>query len=266
MENTPHAQLSGPPLRIEVAPVGYYIDRVVEPIRRHNADRVYLIRARSPEADLAAPFRNRVLEQLRHWKPNLEILSVRTDVWNLESAVETFSSIIHEEVRNGNSVWVNLSTGSKLEAVAAAIACMAQGATPFYVQMESYNRPDVKVPLAEGVHSIDVVPTFNLSPPTPPGLAVLGLLDENRAGLAKKDLLAGLTEAGFIPPESSDRTVQARYARLQVVLQPLTAPPPLATVRGSRRSTRVQITDRGRLALKMFAPRPGVGAKAATPP
>lgn len=253
---------AGPPLRVEIVPVGYYVDRVVEPIRAHNADRVYLVKARTQNDDKAAPFRRRVLSQLRRWKPALDIRVVGTDLWKLDSAVETFAAIIRNERAQGNSVWVNLSTGSKLEAVGAAIACMSQGATPYYVRMESYERPDLEKPLAEGIRAIDVVPTFALSPPSDAGLAALDLLEENPSGLAKKDLLSGLTEAGFIPPESRDRSLQARYARLQAVLQPLLAAPALTSITGNRRAARLRVTDRGRLALRMFAPRPGLGTPA----
>jgi hypothetical protein len=249
---------ASPPLRVEVAPIGYYVDRVVVPIQRHNADRVYLVKARTKEEDRAAPFRSKVIELLRQWKPKIEVRQVGTDLWDLESAVETFSAILRSEGKLGNSVWVNLSTGSKLEAVAAAIACMAQGATPYYVRMASYDRPDPSKPLAHGVLAIDVVPTFDLSTPSSAGLAALGLLEENPLGLSKKSLLSGLTESGFMPPESPDRTVQARYARLQAILQPLLQSPPLCSSSGNRRGARIQITDRGRLALRMFAPRAGL--------
>lgn len=256
-QRTSHAAAS-PPLRVEVVPVGYYLDRIVVPIQKHNADRVYLVKARTKEEDRAAPFRSKVIELLRRWKPKIEIRQVGTDLWDLGSAVETFSAILRSEGELGNSVWVNLSTGSKLEAVAAAIACMAQGATPYYVRMESYDRPDLEKPLAQGVLSIDLVPTFDLSAPSSAGLAALGLLEENPSGLSKKSLLSGLTDSGFMPPESPDRTVQARYARLQAILQPMLESPPLCSSSGNRRGTRIHITDRGRLALRMFAPRAGL--------
>jgi hypothetical protein len=259
MEDAPEVERRGPPLRIEIAPVGYYVDRIVDPITAHNADRVYLVKAKRKEDDHAAPFRAQVIQRLKRWKPTLDVRVVGTEIWDLGSAVETFSAIIRDEIESGNSVWVNLSTGSKIEAVAAALACMAQGATPFYVRMESYERPSPSRPLAEGVRSIDVVPTFGLSPPSPAGLATLGLLEENPRGLAKKDLLSGLTESGHIPPESKERSEQARYARLQFVLAPLLSAPALATATGVRRATRVRITSRGMLTLRMFSPRKGVG-------
>jgi hypothetical protein len=260
MEHEAQLGAAAPPLRVDVAPVGFYVDRVVEPIRVHNADRVYLIRARSEPDDRAAPFRNQVLRELKRWKRNIDVRVIGTDLWELESAIETFSAIVRKEREAGNHVWVNLSTGTKLEAVAAALACMAHDATPYYVQMTSYERRDPSTPLAEGVKAITAVATYGLSSPSPAGLALLSLLEENPLGLAKKDLLSGLTDAGFLPPDSPDRTVQARYARLQVALDPLLTPPPLASVRGSRRATRIQITNRGRLALRLFAPRAGLAA------
>lgn len=247
-----------PPVRVEVAPVGYYVDRVVEPITRHEADRIYLVRARDDSEDRAAPFREKVIKQLRAWRPSVEVRVVKTDLWTLETAVETFSAIIRSEVQAGNSVWVNLSTGSKLEAVAAALACMGNGGVPYYVRMRSYERSEPPKPLASGVASIDTVPTFGLAAPSEAGLQLLSLLAENLTGLSKKDLIRGIEELGLFPPEIANRTVQARYARLQAILDRLAEPPGLVELEGRRRAGRVRITARGRLALRIFHPRLGL--------
>lgn len=252
------AEESRPPNRVEVAPVGYYFDRVVCPVVEHNADRVYLVRSREDSEDLAGRFRAKVVRSLRRWKPSIEIRVVRTDLWSMESAVETFSAILQNEVTAGNSVWVNLSSGSKLEAVAAAIACMANGGRPYYVRMRSYERPRGSHPLARGVQSIDMVPTFGLSRPNDAQLTLLSLLAENESGLSKKALIAALTELGLIPLEIAGKTVQARYARLQSILNRLVEPPPLVAVDGQRKHGRLRITDRGRLALRIFMPRVGL--------
>jgi hypothetical protein len=245
-------------MRVEIAPVGYYVDRVVEPVREHHADRLYIIRAREDREDQAARFREEVIRELKNWKSTLDIRIVRTDLWTMEAAVETFSAIVSREVREGNSVWVNLSTGSKLEAVAGAIACMAHGGTPYYVRMKSYERPNLQKPLAEGVKSIDVVPTFALAAPSVGGLAVLELLAQNELGLSKKGVISGLTELGLIPSASSSQSIQARYARLQWILDRLLDSPALIVIEGSRRAGRVKITERGRLALRIFSPREGL--------
>jgi hypothetical protein len=252
-------RVNSPPLRVDVAPVGYYIDRVIVPIQQHNSDRLYILRARKDSEDLASAFREEIIRQLKKWKPGLDIRTVRTDLWTMESAVESFSAIIRGEVRDGNSVWVNLSTGSKLEAVAAAVACMAHGGTPYYVEMKSYERPDLRHPLAEGVKSVYTVPTFGLASPGAGGLAILELLAQNDPGLSKKSLISGLTELGLLPSDSSGQSLQARYARLQVILNRLTEIPALVAIEGHRRAGRVKITESGRLALRIFSPREGLG-------
>lgn len=246
-------------LRVEIVPVGFYLDRVVEPIKMHRADRVYLVRARTDKDDLAAGFRERITRDLLAWKPDLDVRIIRTDLWSMDAAVELFSAVLLREAAAGNMVWVNLSTGSKLEAIAGAIACMAHGGRPYYVRMRSYRYPGAPKPLAEGVESIDHVPTFALSPPSKAGLALLQLLAENESGLSKKTLITGLTELGLIPGEGPGKTVQSRYARVQAILDRLTDTPPLVTVEGRRKSARVKITERGRLALRIYAPRLGVG-------
>ena len=247
-----------PPLRVEVVPVGYYLDRVVVPIIQHNSDRVYFLRARDDRNDSAKGFREEATRQLRKWKPRLDIRVVRTELWDLLDAVESFSGVIGREVEAGNSVWVNLSTGSKLEAVAAALACMAHGANPYYVRMRSYERGAPREPLATGVGSVDPVPCYAIRPPSELGLAIMTLLSENRPGLSKKEILEGLADSQLIPTTRKDgreATPQAAYGRLQAALDELGPTPGLITIQGVRKSGRVQITLQGLLALRLFSPR-----------
>lgn len=247
-----------PPLRVEIAAVGFYTDRVVEPIKSHDADRVYLVYARDRRDDKAKPFRETIQKLLREWKRGVDIRLAPTDMWSLEGCVETFSSIIKSEIDSGNSVWVNLSTGSKLEAIGAALACMAHGGNAYYVRMKSYETTGPAHPLAEGVVSVDSVPMYGLSRLTEPQLAVLSLLAQNAGGLSKKHVLSGLVALGILPfrqSGASPLSPQASYARLQVILDGLCESPPLVVVLGHRKAARIRITPRGMLALRIFAPR-----------
>jgi hypothetical protein len=246
------------PLRVEVAPIGYYLDRIIEPIQEHHADRVYIIRAKDGSEDRAREFRRRVVRALLKWKPTLDIRVVSTELWSLEDSVEVFSAILRSEIDAGNSVAVNLSTGSKIEAIGGAIACMAHGGTPYYVRMRSYDQPDVTSPLATGVKAIDAVQLYGFTPPTAPGIAVLESLEENQKGLAKKSLISLLTEKGLIPKDIPGKSIQAKYARLQSILDKLEEEPAMISVEGSRRAARVRLTPRGRLALRIFHPRLGL--------
>ena len=253
-----------PPLRVELVPVGFYVDRIIEPVCLHRADRLYLAVARIDGKNLAAPFLTRVRRELASRMPALQVREVSVYAWDMESLVETFSAIIRKERSVGNQVWVNLSTGSKMEAIAAAVACMGNGGIPYYVRMKSYRIPTLNTPSARGVDTVDPVPPFGLSVPSTAGLSVLDLLSQNERGLSKRVLIQGLTELGVIPKDIPGKTVQARYARLQTVLEQLTVLPPLIEVDGSHRRTSVRITDRGRLALRIFAPRPGLAESFST--
>lgn len=252
-------QPNSPPERVDIAPVGFYVDRVVEPIKGHNSDRVYLIRSNDDRADLAAKFRSEIIRQLRRWDSHLDIRIVRTERWSLPLATETYTSLISRERAMGNSVWVNLSSGSKLEAVAGALACMSHGGVPYYVRMSSYETRPPRAPLATGVLGVDTVPVFALARPTDPQVGVLNLLAENPKGLSKKEILAGLLEANLIPTASQGGrplTTQAGYARLQAVLERLIDPLGLVEIAGVRKAGRVKLTPSGSLAIRVFSPRP----------
>ncbi|HTP54881.1 MAG TPA: DUF6293 family protein [Thermoplasmata archaeon] len=247
--------MNEPPLRIEVTPVGFYIDRIVEPVRRHDADVVYLVLGSSRKSDGSATFLKEVIRQLRNWKPRLTIHEVRADRWNLETALETFSQIVQKEVAAGNSVWVNVSTGSKLEAIAGALATMAHGGVAYYVRMRSYDERRSPKPLAEGVVGIDVIPTYGLPSPSPAALEVLRLLEGYPDGQPKQWLVAELEQSRVIPSVragGSSVSIQSKYGRLQSILDELTRDPTLVRITGQRRSTRILIEPRGRIALRIF--------------
>ena len=50
--------------RIHIAPVGFEVDRIVEPAVEYKADKVYLLVHDNNEEDKASPYVKRVIEEL----------------------------------------------------------------------------------------------------------------------------------------------------------------------------------------------------------
>ena len=107
-------------LRIHVAPVGFVIDRIVLPAINMKADRVWLTVHSGSEVDKGDEFVKAI-----QWKLNdgriecLQASADRIDLFDISKALRTI--ILKEK---GNSILVNVSVDSKIQAIASMMACM----------------------------------------------------------------------------------------------------------------------------------------------
>ncbi|MFC6889208.1 DUF6293 family protein [Halorubrum trueperi] len=234
--------------RVHVAPLGHEHDRIVEPLRRHGADVVYLL-ADAPDraADRGAvdfeaasatdPADTRVdVDRLTDyqrdaWADAAEFAAVRAlpvelaDVYDVLGVTTTIAARHRAGESDGDRLFANVSTGPRIAAVGVAIACMIVGARPYSVEPETHQHDVDETPLTAGVVETVDLPLYPMDAPTTDQVAVLGRLHE-RAGdhlatdkwnlieWAREGDLAFLREAG------ESRT--AKYRALEThVLSPL---------------------------------------------
>lgn len=96
---------------------------------------------------------------------------------------------------HADDVYVNVSAGSKITAIAGTIACMATGATPTYARPD-YGPDDERVPdepLHEAVAETFSLPTYPIGRPSREHVAVLQFVAVSTAGREK---YVSLTEQG----------------------------------------------------------------------
>lgn len=234
------------PSRVHVAPVGYERDRIVVPARQLNADHVVLL-AYEDETDhpeLVDAVRDRLEDN------NIDHETVDCDLFDFYDCIGTIGSVA--STFPDDEVFVNLASGSKVTAIGGMIACMATGATPYYVRAERYTS-STEPPVTEGVERIAALPTYPMDSPDPQHVAVLEYLSE-RESATKKQLIRFAEDRGlaFISGyEDSDLT--GKYRRLDAhIVDPL-ADTGDVTVDARGRSRRVSITDDGRNTLRAFA-------------
>ncbi len=260
------------PRRVHISPVGFYHDRIVDAIKRGMAEIVYLLAMADPQKDKAASYRKAVVADLRKWRPDLPIHIVRTNIFDLSETAEAICHVVKHEQRNGNAIFVNISPGSKIEAVAASIACMAWGTTAYYVQIEHYelaprestrgqDTPRRQPPVqGRGVTGIETIPLYRIPRLTDAQLVVLQAC---RAGpLTKRDLARRLLDEGEIPTTSkpaqneAEKPVSAKeYGRLATIIEPLLDPPAKIELTGERKNLKVSLSELGELTLRIFKPR-----------
>jgi len=238
--------------RVQVAPLGYEYERVLEPIYKYRADEVILLRQLADQ-DYEAEFQRDLVETLRE-NDRIDLETYECDLFDLDSALEAFVTAI--ESRPDDDVLVNVATGSKITAIAGMMACQTTAATPFYVtprfQTEDGTPEPPQEPLVDAVGEIFDLPVFDVEKPSADQLAILAHLRDN-GGATKKELItyAREHELAFIA-NSESKSQEGLYRLLETnVIGPLTEQD-YVRVEKDGRTKRVYLDTRGQEALRVF--------------
>jgi hypothetical protein len=254
-----------PHARIHVAPVGFEVERVTAPILEDRADRAYLITRASD--DVAKPFVDEVLRRLRRARHPIDVRVCKADIWDVFRALEQLRAIFEGERRLDRRaadtvpIRVNVSTGTKITAIAGTLACMLWKGEPYYVQVSRawYSGLTPKVrPVNDIVSRVEPVSVYELRAPSADLVEVLVALHRRGGSLRKRELLR---ELGLDRPQPGGDgrpaallSPQAQHSRLRSRLEPLqTKWGFVATDHGGGRG-RIRLTPQGRLALALFGP------------
>src|SRR6185312_15357433 len=101
-------------LRIHIAPVGFEVDRIVLPALEMKADKIWLLTHDNLNDDRAQVYENEIKKECKKAKITIEtIKSNRKDIFKILQAVK---HIIKTEEKN--DIYVNVSSGSKIQAIA----------------------------------------------------------------------------------------------------------------------------------------------------
>jgi DNA-binding transcriptional ArsR family regulator len=232
--------------RVHVMPVGYENDRVVLPAQRLRADHVVLL-AYTDETDHPS-YVGTIRERLD--EAGIEHETVPCDIFDFYDSIGTVAEVATTFA--DEDVHVNLASGSKVTAIGGMIACMATGATPYYVRAERY-AAESEGDVAEGVRELTELPTYPMESPDRQHVAVLDYLDQV-GDVRKRDLIEYAHEAGlpvFREREPANRKSEYRLLDSNV-LDPLREAG-YVTVRERGRSKVVELTDTGRDTLRAFS-------------
>jgi Family of unknown function (DUF6293) len=156
-------------LRVHIAPVGFEVDRIVLPAVRKKADRVWLITEKpSHQEDKGSPYAKSIARKLK--ESNIDCQQTSADRIDLFDILRALRTIITNE--KGNHILVNVSVGSKIQAIASMMACMMfkDMATirPYYVVPEKYNTvllDEKKNQETEGMKDIITLPEYKIEIP-----------------------------------------------------------------------------------------------------
>jgi len=105
-------------LRIHIAPVGFEIDRVVIPAIKERADKVWLLIHDMATEDKAGPYMEKIEKELK--KNNIKYEVAKADRLDLFKIIKSVKEIILKE--KVNDIYVNVASGSKIQAIACMMA------------------------------------------------------------------------------------------------------------------------------------------------
>jgi hypothetical protein len=238
--------------RVHVVALGWEVARIVEPLYDLKADKVVLI---SPKNEtLIAEFEDEMLDDLEA-SDRIEVETRTANLYDLDSALQVFTQAVKDH--EGDDVYINVSTGSKITGIAGMMAAQTSEATPFYVRPtlggpedEALETPDE--PLIPGAGGIAELPVFELQGPSSEQLKILGYL-HGKDGVTKKELIryAEDQELPFIV-NTEAKSNEGRYRLLEShIINPLTENE-YVSVEKVGREKQVFLEDRGVDALAAF--------------
>ena len=247
---------------MHIVPVGFEVERVTEPLLDERADRVYLITRR--ERDAAAPFVEEVTRRLRRAPGPIDVRIVGTDPWSVFETLATYRGIFEAERRATRGapgilpLRVNVSTGTKITAIAGTLACMLWNGDPYYVQVSRSWYSD-RTPRVGAVHDVvdrvEPVNVYELRAPAPELVEVLDALARRGGSLRKRELLRELALDRRTRDGGAALSAQAQHGRLRRRLEPLEQRWGFVHTEATGPRARVALTEQGRVALALFGPR-----------
>jgi len=233
-------------LRVHIAPVGFEIDRIVIPAKKMKADKVWLLIHENPSEDKAGPFVEKIKKQLK--KEKIEVVIEHHNRMDLFKIIKSIKEIVNKE--EGNDIYVNLASGSKIQAIASMMACMMfnenKSIKPFYAEAETYPSFEGKQ-MSYGVKNLMEIPTFDIHTPKPELVKALQIIIKQNGRLRKKDMALFAEKEKLITVTAREENyTQARFASLDKnIIQPLVEQWKFAEVEKIGRTRWVKITQEG---------------------
>jgi hypothetical protein len=245
--------------RVHIIPLGFEYARLRDPIEQWRADKVVAVEYSQSTADV--PYLDELLDELEA-NDSVELEHRTCDIFDLYEALGVIAGAIDDHP--DDDVYVNLSAGSKITAIAGMIACMATGAHPIYARPD-YGPESGRVPeepLHEAVAEIVELPTYPIERPSTLHVAHLAFIDERTdddsatgryLGVSKKELIAFGRDEGF--GYIADSSASSRHGLYRLldrhVIDPLLARGAIEIETVGRQSV-VSLTPTGRNTLRAF--------------
>lgn len=185
-------------LRVHIAAIGFEVDRIVLPAIRMKADRIWLLVHSRPAEDRGRSFRDEIETAFKEARIEVRVIDAdRTDLFDMLRALST---IIMAE--KNNAIYVNVSVGSKIQAIASMMVCMmfkeeAVMIKPYYAFPERYTTEAQKQE-TEGLGKIIELPEYKIETPNDVLIKCMAIIDHHGGKITKRGLKDRALEEGLI--------------------------------------------------------------------
>ena len=239
-------------LRVHISPVGYEFLRISEPLIKMRADTVYLI-TYTKDNKKAKDYYNKILKELRQNYKHIKVEEVCINIWDLFDCLEKFREIINSD--KGNQVYINVSTGTKITAIAGMMSCMLWNAIPYYAPVSYASTDDNTKPPSEFVDEAVILPVYEIKKPKPEHMLILNLLQQSGGKLRKSQVIKKLEKLEIIRLKDEKKTSlseAAKHSQLRAILNPMENDWKYVKIYSAGRLSEVSITEQVETALKIF--------------
>lgn len=246
--------------RVHIAPVGFEIDRVVMPLVEMKADKVWLILKKDVKEKIEKPYLDKIYRELDREK--IEYKVERSNIVDLFDALDIYRKII--EIEQTNEIFINVSTGSKIQAIAGMMSSMMFktddiSIESYYVEPMSYTvELDEGQQMTTGCKNIYPLPNYKIDRPESKLVETLEIIERyKREGIqgriSKKDLINECKQRGLIQVKKESRNQQAaEHSQLnKKLIDPLIAWG-LVKKDGKGITGRIMITNEGKNMLRFL--------------
>ena len=239
-------------LRIHIAPLGFESDRVVLPAIEMKADKVWIL-TQSNEQTGAKSYLDDIKIRLKKERIDFEIMKLnRLDLF---STIKGVRNIMNEG--GDNTYYVNVSSGSKIQAVACTMACMMfnekNNLIPYYAQPKEYFAYNGKQ-MSTGLEKIIDLPQYNIKTPEEKLVQTLHIIKENGNKITKSNLAKAVDEKKIIEIGAKEENYeQARFTSLDKnIIQPLKENWKYVKERKIGRTRWIEMTSEGEHVLEIL--------------
>ena len=240
--------------RVHIAPLGFEIDRIVIPLKETKADKLWLLVHEKTAEDKSGPYLEKIKKECK--KLGVELRISYADRLSIFKAIKAVKEIISKE--ESNYIYVNVASGSKIQAIACMMACMilkeCKNIKPFYAQPEKYAAFEGKQQ-SFGIKDTIPLPIYEIQTPKPKLLQALKIVHQAKnQKITKKEMAEIAEEQKIIIINSEEKNhSQARFASLDKnIIQPLLEEWNFIEIEKIGRNRWIKITEEGQNAAEFL--------------
>ena len=240
--------------RVHIAPLGFEIDRITIPLKETKADKLCLLIHEKTAEDKSGPYLEKIRKECKKLGVQLEISHV--DRLSMFKVIRAVKEIISQE--KNNYIYVNVASGSKIQAIACMMACMilkeCKNIKPFYAVPEKYAAFEGKQQ-SSGIKDTFPLPIYEIQTPKPKLLQALKIVHQAESQkITKKEMAEIAEEQEIIAINSEEKNhSQARFASLDKnIIQPLAEEWNFVEVEKVGRNRWIKITEEGQNAAEFL--------------